>query len=328
MFSFLILLFTVGPDDQSDTPVHILSSTMQHISQKLLWTQQWLNGVKGTGKSPTEPGNPSDDTQSPDVPTTSATNTRPPATETDTSFELVSHNDSDLPNDFGVLSIPDPEPSIKELPQPPPSHCPSCGYPFPPPPPSVYSEPTPPDRPAQDLELAGRGDYSHTFSDLRSPSLARRREKSAREKYYGFRYVKRGDVDSKGVNKGGCHSCVDVEVDDEVKHEPDEQDYDDDDESQDDSPRVGTPHTASSCSTERPPQPTDGTPQHITSSPNPTEQLDKHTLYRLAQLYPRPPRNHHRHVDKITATLSQRVDKRREERKHQKAILRDELEGS
>lgn len=53
---------------------------------------------------------------------------------------------------------------------------------------------------------------------------------------------------------------------------------------------------------------------------------NKTELYRLAQLPPRPPQNHHRHIDKVHGTLSQRVDQRREHRKHGKAILNDLLD--
>lgn len=53
--------------------------------------------------------------------------------------------------------------------------------------------------------------------------------------------------------------------------------------------------------------------------------MDKTELYRLAQLPPRPPQNHHRHIDKVRGTLSQRVDVRRENRKHSKAIINDLL---
>ena len=281
---------------------------MQHIRQRMLWTQQWLGGVPETGTPSKEPENPSDDTQA-------------LATETDTSFVLVSNNDKENENEgirndnFGVLSIPDlGESQRKDLPPSPPSHCLSCGWPWPPPPPSAPSEPVPPQQPTQNLELAGRGDHSHVFSDLRSPSLARQRDRSAREKYYGFRYVKRGELGSEGVVEGTCScNCCGVE-------EEEEEDYDDDDKKSEGSTR--------SCSTERPPpQPTTAT-AHAPPPPPNSEEIDKQTLYRLAQLYPRPPKNHHRHIDKVIAPLSQRVDRRREERKHQKAILRDELEDS
>jgi hypothetical protein len=51
----------------------------------------------------------------------------------------------------------------------------------------------------------------------------------------------------------------------------------------------------------------------------------KSELYRQAQLPPRPPKNHHRHRDKIYGTISQRVDIRREDRKHSKAIMEGHL---
>jgi len=50
--------------------------------------------------------------------------------------------------------------------------------------------------------------------------------------------------------------------------------------------------------------------------------LTKTELYRQAQLPPRPPKYHRRHIDKIYGTLSQRVDARREARKHGKAIMK------
>ena len=55
--------------------------------------------------------------------------------------------------------------------------------------------------------------------------------------------------------------------------------------------------------------------------------LTKSELYRQAQLPPRPPKYHRRHIDKMYGTLSQRVDARREARKHGKAIMEGHLEG-
>lgn len=297
---------------------------MQHMRERLLWIRQWLdNDVQEMGPpSTTGPGNSLGDTISP---ITRAADPQPAATETDTSFVLVSNNDNQNTrnNNFGVLSIPDSEEvQIKDLPPLPSSHCSSCGWPFPPPPPSSHSEPIPPHQPTQDLEVAGRGDHFHVFSDLRSPSLARQRDKSAREKYYGFRYIKRGDLGSEGVLKERCSGpCCGAEEENENEH-------DDGDDKKGEYASSGAGSTPCSvtrtCSMERPQQPA------IIANPPPppphTEEIDKHTLYRLAQLYPRPPKNHHRHIDKVIAPLSQRVDKRREERKHQKAILRDEIE--
>jgi hypothetical protein len=284
------------------------TSRMQHVRQRMLWTRQWLSGVPEIGSPRKESEDPSDDT-------------RASTTETDMSFEIVSReNDEHTSNtNFGVVSIP---PTAKDLPSPPPSHCLSCGWPWPPPPPSTPSEPIPPQQPTQNLELAGRGDHFHVFSDLRSPSLARQRDRSAREKYYGFRYVKRGELGSEGVVNGTC-SCpgcgVEEEKDQDDAHANDKS-------SEDASSRAGTPcSTKRGCSTERPPQ--DAITTANPPRPRPTtEEIDKHTLYRLAQLYPRPPKNHHRHIDKVVAPLSQRVERRRGERKHQKAILRDEIE--
>jgi hypothetical protein len=56
-----------------------------------------------------------------------------------------------------------------------------------------------------------------------------------------------------------------------------------------------------------------------------TSHTTKSELYRQAQLPPRPPKYHRRHIDKIQGTLSHRVDIRRENRKHGKAILQDHL---
>ncbi|GAB7334762.1 hypothetical protein MBLNU13_g06689t1 [Cladosporium sp. NU13] len=53
--------------------------------------------------------------------------------------------------------------------------------------------------------------------------------------------------------------------------------------------------------------------------------LTKAELYRQAQLPPRPPKYHRRHIDKIRFALSQRVDARREARKHGKAIMEGHL---
>jgi hypothetical protein len=290
---------------------------MQHVRQRLLWTRQWLSGVSETGSPPKEPEDPSDDTQA-------------IGTETDTSFEIVSRkNNEDASNtDFGAISIHDSgPPTTKDLPSPPPSHCPSCGWPWPPPPPSSCSEPIPPQQPTQNLELAGRGDHSHVFSDLRSASLARQRDRSEREKYYGFRYVKRGELGSEGAVKRMCsRPCCGVEEEEEVENGHDYDDGGSDSRNSEDvSSRMGILcFTTGICSTERPPQSTTTTTAN--SPPPTTEEIDKHTLYRLAQLYPRPPKNHHRHIDKVVAPLSQRVERRRGERKHQKAILRDEIE--
>jgi hypothetical protein len=189
---------------------------------------------------------PQGDARSMAIPTNRTTEARTPATTTHKSFFLV------------MLGLP----PTRYIPQPPGTWCSVCGYPcrYPffstAPLPPGSSEAIPPHQSAHLLELTGRGN-DHDFRDLRSPWLAWQRERSEKEKYYGFRFVKRGDL-------------------------------------------------LSARRTATPPQPT--------------------ALYRLAQEYPRPPKNHHRHIDKVTGTLSQRVDRRREERKHRKAILKDELE--
>ncbi|QIW99607.1 hypothetical protein AMS68_005125 [Peltaster fructicola] len=42
--------------------------------------------------------------------------------------------------------------------------------------------------------LAGRGDAGHTFKDVRSAAKSRRRDRVEREKYWGFRVVRRGEM--------------------------------------------------------------------------------------------------------------------------------------
>lgn len=159
----------------------------------------------------------------------------------------------------------------------------------------------PPRQLTQDLELAGRGDHSHAFSDLRSPSLARQRDRSAREKHYGFRYVKRGELGFDGVARETCSCpCCGVEEEDEEERGH----GNDDKKSEEASLCAGTPCSTRSCSTERPPRSTTAANY---APPHPMEEIDKHTLYRLAQLYPRPPKNHHRHIDKTIAPVSQRA---------------------
>jgi len=122
------------------------------------------------------------------------------------------------------------------------------------------------------LELCGRGDHDHTFQDLRSAAQASKRDKTTRQKYYNFRYVKLGDFEA-------LHGQSSVISDDS---------------------------------------------RETTSNANPTT-TTKSELYRQAQLPPRPPKNHHRHTDKIYGTISQRVDIRREDSKHSKAIMEGHL---
>jgi hypothetical protein len=123
------------------------------------------------------------------------------------------------------------------------------------------------------LELSGRREHDHSFCDLRSASKAGKREKTTRQKYYNFRYVKPGDLGAPA-----CQSVGDSDADHET-----------------------LPKTLQTGMT-------------------------KPELYRQAQLPPRPPKYHRRHIDKIRGTLSHRVDIRRENRKHGKAILRDHLQ--
>lgn len=86
---------------------------MQQFHQKLLWTQQWLNGVSETRTPSKVPDDPLDDTQA----TAHVTDLQSPATKTDASFEIVSHkNDENASNtDFGVVSIPDSAPPWKHI---------------------------------------------------------------------------------------------------------------------------------------------------------------------------------------------------------------------
>lgn len=176
-------------------------------------------------------------------------------------------------------------------------------------------------------ELEGQGDQSHDFGDLRSPVLARRRDESAKEKYYGFRYVKRGDVYPESVAEGGlsCHPSIEAK---EAKEDgKDERDTDgegdeNDHHGHDDNDESDASSVCDICAT-------DSTKR--SSQPNTTTEMKqdqrpcKHTLYKKAQVYPRPPKNHHRHVDKMIAPQRPCVDERREQRKHRKAILKDGL---
>lgn len=123
------------------------------------------------------------------------------------------------------------------------------------------------------LESCGRGDYNHSFDDLRSASQANKRNDFNRQKYYNYKYVKPGDL---GVTKHGS---------------------------------INNSKMVGKISPER--------QQKATT---------KTELYRLAQLPPRPPQNHHRHIDKVYGILSQRIDVRREHRKHGKAIMDDLLD--
>jgi hypothetical protein len=176
-------------------------------------------------------------------------------------------------------------------------------------------------------ELAGREDQSHDFGDLRSPALAQRRDKSAKEKYYGFRHVKRGDVYPESVAEGGlsCHPSKEAkEAKEDGKDERDgdgDGDGDDDynDNENDEGDALSICDLCTTDSTKRSPQPNATTEMKQDRTPC------KHTLYKMAQVYPRPPKNHHRHIDKMIQPLRPRVDERREERKHRKAILEDGL---
>jgi hypothetical protein len=165
-------------------------------------------------------------------------------------------------------------------------------------------------------ELAGQEDQSHDFGDLRSPALAQRRDKSAKEKYYGFRHVKRGDVYPESVAEGGlsCHPSKEAKEDGK-----DEQDGDGDGDGDDEGDALSICDLCTMDSTKKSPQPNATTEMKQDRTPC------KHTLYKMAQVYPRPPENHYRHIDKMIQPLRPRVDKRREERKHRKAILEDGL---
>lgn len=125
---------------------------------------------------------------------------------------------------------------------------------------------------AYSMDLCGRGDYNHIFQDLRSASQAVQRDKSTRQKYYNFKYVKRGEIGA--LN---CESGALLDNDRETS-------------------TVGDQST-----------------------------ITKSELYRQAQLPPRPPKYHRRHIDKIRGTICLRVDARREARKHGKAIMEGHL---
>jgi hypothetical protein len=122
------------------------------------------------------------------------------------------------------------------------------------------------------MDLCGRGDYNHTFQDFRSASQAVQRDKSTRQKYYNFRYVKPGDIGALNCESGAL--------------------LDNDRE---------------------------------TSTVGDQSVITKSDLCRQAQLPPRPPKYHRRHIDKIRGTVCQRVDDRREARKHGKAIMEGHL---
>lgn len=122
---------------------------------------------------------------------------------------------------------------------------------------------------AHSMNLCGRRDLNHTFQDLRSASQAIKRDKSTRQRYYNFKYVKPGDL------RALHHQSADVS---------------------NETPLMGH-HSI----------------------------LTKPELYRQAQLPPRPPKYHRRHIDKIRFALSQRVDARRKARKHGKAIMEGHL---
>jgi hypothetical protein len=47
---------------------------------------------------------------------------------------------------------------------------------------------------SREFEITGRNDYRHEFKDLRSAQKARRRQQFEKEKYYGYRGVKRGQL--------------------------------------------------------------------------------------------------------------------------------------
>lgn len=122
---------------------------------------------------------------------------------------------------------------------------------------------------AHSMNLCRRGDHHHTFQDLRSASQATKRDRSTRQRYYNFRYVKLGHFRALHYQSTDASNVT---------------------------PLMGN-HSI----------------------------LTKTELYRQAQLPPRPPKYHRRHIDKIRFALSQRVDARREARKHGKAIMEGHL---
>jgi hypothetical protein len=246
---------------------------------------------------------------------------QPPNNEIETNSAPMEHMDQKTPNDFGVALTSNHELQTKDVPKTRDSRCSSCGYQLPQTPSSPSSpEPIPSRQPAS---LSGIAAQSEVFGDLRSPSLARQRDKSAKEKYYGFRYVKRGDLTSGNVAQGQCCCSQDSEGEEAEHDRKDEQDddVDSDDDNDNDNNKTDSPSICTLCTTDIPPHPTNTTEVQQDQPPC------KHTLYRLAQLPLRPPKNHHRHFDKVQGTLSPRVDERREQRKHRKAILKNGLEG-
>jgi hypothetical protein len=277
--------------------------------------------------------NTSDDIyKSTNMPATHVTDVRSPGSEIDTNSANISQSDQKAPSDLGVPSISNYELPKENLPQSPGSYCSTCGYRLPLTPSSsassLSSEAAPSRQHAHLPELAGRGDQSHDFSDFRSPSLARRRDKSAKEKYYGFRYVKRGDVHPESaVEERRCCCPESIETEEaeeaeEAKEEGKGQQDGDDDDGDDDYNGSDAPPGCTLCDTDgtkAPPHP------NATTGTKQDQPPCKHTLYKMAQVYPRPPKNHHRHVDKMIAPLRPRVDERREQRKHRKAILKDGL---
>jgi hypothetical protein len=247
---------------------------------------------------------------------------KPPDSEIETDSASAGHMDQKSSDDSGIASTFNNGLQAKDVPQTPDSCCSSCGYQLPRNPSSSSSpEAVPSCHTASLPEVAGE---SEVFGDLRSPSLARRRDKSAKEKYYGFRYVKCGDLTSGNMAQGQCCCSQDSEAE-EAEHdwgyEQDEQDNPNQEQHDNNNDSTDSPSVCTLCTTDRPPQPT--TITQIQQNEPPC----KHILYRLAQLPPRPPKNHHRHFDKVQGTFSPRVDERREQRKHRKAILENGLEG-
>ena len=130
-------------------------------------------------------------------------------------------------------------------------------------------------------ELAGRKDQTHDFGDLRSPALARQREKSAKEKYYGFRYIKRGDVYPESAVEGGlsCHSSIEArEGKADGRDEQDSYSHSHSDENENENDDGDALSICDLCTTD----------STKSSSPNGTTEIKqvrrpcKHTLYKMA----------------------------------------------
>lgn len=240
-----------------------LLKVMLGLKRNILWTQDWLRGTKSSRTPPPETIDEDDAV---------IIDRKSIIQEDEDDFVVVSNNDCKRPIDLQNTSCDDTseddrsyfEYDLEDY-----MCCP------------LYNGERPDDddhestcrKDVRLYELSGRGDYGHSFRDLRSVSKASKRDKTTRQRYYNFKHVNLGQL-------GAPH------------HQPVNL-FDED------------------CKT--PPQ------QQETS-------ITKSELYRQAQLPPRPPKYHRRHIDKVYGTLSHRVDVRRENRKHGKTIMQEHLQ--